>query len=300
MHCESADKGLSQTQDFGATLDWNTVCNEACADGQVLCSDTLLNAAAHDAFLEPYRFFKTTLTQRWHVLLVDTSSVGGFAGSIIKFVMPITAIIGIGAGGAVAVAMNSSFGSLDYPVAPVGDHHGAGATCDEVFWQPDAGQEAADDPRQTAHCDKGYPQPNQGHWGALPAQFDDGFDAMEVKDGKLFITKDFIRARCSDADGNVVEGFEYAAGQDVSKVARMAVDRSQFCFDSPSKTWVEKGQDGSRCLYDEAQRDQGIIVLRNSLRQVSLQFKLTELRPCCQPPGETAWHDIGAICGASA
>ena len=54
--------------------------------------------------------------------------------------------------------------------------------------------------------DSGYPLPIEGLWGATPASFNAGFDAMAVlSNNKLYVTKGNQYIRYSDADGSVVD-----------------------------------------------------------------------------------------------
>ncbi len=144
---QSQSTGITAEQSSDNDRPWRVVCDDLCHDGQVVCTDKLLNAAQADGFLEPYRQFKTALTQSWHAVVVDTSSFSSAFDSFAHLLVPTMAVESVGASLAKVSSLNSGFDHLEYPLVRGGDHHGTGLTYDDVFWASDAGQEAANDPR---------------------------------------------------------------------------------------------------------------------------------------------------------
>ncbi len=56
-----------------------------------------------------------------------------------------------------------------------------------------------------AQFDRGYPRPIKGNWGKLPSGFAEGFDAMAVYNGKIYVTKGDRYIRYSDRNGSTVD-----------------------------------------------------------------------------------------------
>ena len=60
--------------------------------------------------------------------------------------------------------------------------------------------------RNADEIDAGYPRPIAGHWGDLPAAFNEGFDAMTtLPNGKTYVTKGDQVIRYSDKNASVID-----------------------------------------------------------------------------------------------
>jgi hypothetical protein len=111
---------------------WDVVTKSACQDGQVAFVDNTLNAAVRDAFVAPYRTFRTHLTQSW--------AMSDDAVTAILYSLTSSVAAAVEGETAIQVALwNKDFSSFDYPLVP----DGSASLYNDVFWTEASVHDAA-------------------------------------------------------------------------------------------------------------------------------------------------------------